>query len=663
MSIKLNARKLLDKTGIELINGIKGNNFLVEFEDGVVLPMKDSEIVTNRYFWEILNHWPLPIVSKYSITTMYGRSNTYTSDVHKTYFSLVYKDLIQKVLIPTNRLTFANMSSSWKQMFNIIDSIYSELQYQIIEYGVSLNILDFIELSKDALLTKAIADAEADSKNPDHVEIINKRLIELMAENPDNNLAKLFNSGAANRTQISHTLGIRAFVTDINNNIYPEAVLTNLTRGLKGFYDMSCESSVMAKALKLSQFGIKYSEWLQRELHMASLFITNLTLDDCGAGEDKSNYIKWYVKDEKEFKNLLGSNFLYNNVEVEMDRHHSDIIGTAVDLRPIYNCRHLRHGKICMKCMGALSYSIPGFANLGHTLVTMIMAMIGQLMLSAKHYTDSTKLSKIILGPIASEYFKVVEDSSFTLADKLRKHKGKIYLAVGEKSYYGFRLLSSKMLNDLKTMDTSKLSSIDSLHMILVDEAGKSTREFIQIKQDGRSGIFDLDFIQYSLDNNTNVSNTEYIIDVTNYNGNILFLESKEFAFDVFNTEFKTLLTSISKAKKNIPPEEFTHKVFKFISSKLDVNIKIIELLVTALTVEDPDNGDYRVGLNKETRTVAPYAKVISGKTPGVSFGFEKQKNILTDSNTFLYSDEHEYNPLENVFMTKNIEVIRKTKY
>ena len=172
-----------------------------------------------------------------------------------------------------------------------------------------------------------------------------------------------------------------------------------------------------------------------------------------------------------------------------------------------------------------------------------------------------------------------------------------------------------------------------------------------------------MELIEHSINNKTAISGSDYIIDVTKYKGNILFLESKEFAFDVFNTEFKTLLTSVGASKVQITPDEFTSKVFNFLSTKLNVNIKIVEILVTALTLEDKNNEDYRVGLNKETRTVSAYAKAISGKTPGVSFGFEKQKNILSNPNTFLNNDKHEYNPLENVFMIKNIRVNRVEEY
>lgn len=662
--IRFDVKKLLEEQGLTLKSSISGNEFEVLFEDNEVLVMSDADIVLDRYFLEIFNHIDLPVLSKYSIVNFVGPDRIFTSDTHKKFFSVVYKDYIHHSLIPKKKLTFKRMSESWKEMFQILNNIYSELQYHIIEYGVSLNILDFHDMSKDEELMKIIDAGVKDNKNPNHIETTNKRLAQLLKDNPHNNLAKLYNSGAANKTQISHTLGRRGFVTDINNNIYPEAVDTNLVEGINSPYGMACESAVMAKALKLQQFGVRYSEWLQRELHMLGMVLKQLTLDDCGAGEDIENYTDFYVKDEKEFENLLGVNFLYNGKEVELDWcHKDDVVRTEIKMRPIYNCRHIRHGKLCMKCLGALAYSIPGFANLGHTLITMVMAMIGQLMLSAKHYTDSTKLKKLILDAISSLYFKVVNESTLTLNEKIQKHKGKVFIILEEKAYYGFRLLSSKMLDSLKKMDTSKLSKIERLWVVLEDEHGHSTKEFVQIKQDGRSGILDMELIEHSINNKTAISGSDYIIDVTKYKGNILFLESKEFAFDVFNTEFKTLLTSVGASKVQITPDEFTSKVFNFLSTKLNVNIKIVEILVTALTLEDKNNEDYRVGLNKETRTVSAYAKAISGKTPGVSFGFEKQKNILSNPNTFLNNDKHEYNPLENVFMIKNIRVNRVEEY
>lgn len=646
MSKRIHISKILKITPLDILYGMRGK-FDIIFDDDKILNMDAHELCVSRYFWEFPKKHNMKINSDLKLSNFY-ESGFFTSSTHKEYFSYVYKKYIKEYLEPQGILTFQNMEDSWKTMFDVVNSLYSELQYHILEYGVSLSILDYIDLQKDPELLQAIADAKADRLNPQHVDKINTIIKRVMNNNPDNNLSKLYNCGAANRTQISHGIGVRGFVTDINNMIYSELVGTNLTMGLDGFYDLAAESAVMAKALKLQEFGVRYSEWLQRELHLVSMNIRTIELGDCG----NDYYHEWLVKDKNELSLLDGTNALIDGIETEIDPLlHQHLIGNIIKIRRVLDCKHLKHGTLCSKCLGALSYTIPGHASPAHTFLTVLMAAVAQLMLSAKHYTESTVLKVLKLSAVALRYLKLNE-SDYYVRNDLNKDKT-YHVVLDSESYYGFRLLSSSMTDKIDTLDTNKLSKVDKIYIKVTDAKGDSIREFVEIKQDGRSGILDQDFIIHSISNTSINTTGEYEIDMTNYNGRLLFLENKEFAFDQFNAEFKALLLSVGK-KKKISPDKMVMDVFNYLIKKLPINIKIVEILVAAITIEDRAKGDFSTGLNTSTREVSSYSDVIKSRSVGISLGFAEQKNIINSAINYLGRPQP-YNPLENVWNVKNI--------
>lgn len=645
--MKLSARKLLNETPLFIKNNIAGPGFNVVFEDGNIEVMSGPDIVLSRYYWEFLRLHNMLVTSDMAITKFYD-DGYFTSSSHGKFLNYVYKKYIKDYLIPNGQLTFDNMHNSWYTMFNILNSLFSELQYNVLEYGVSLNILDFIELQKDKELLTIIEDGMKDNLNPKHIELVNKRIQNLLLENPDNNLAKLWNCGVTNKTQVGHSIGRRGFVTDINNMIFSEAVNTNLVKGFDGFYDLACESAVMAKALNLQERGVRYSEWLQRELHLSAMSIQSVKLTDCG----NDYYHPWYVKDLKELSLLEGTNVLIDGKEVELDMTiHKHLVDTVINIRRLNDCKLLKSGHVCMKCLGAFTYSMPGFASVSHTLLTIAMAVIGQLMLSAKHFTDSTTLKDIKLDPTSSKYFTVKATDS-ELIWKTGNEDKKILLT--STAYNGFRFFTSKDKDKIDTTDTSKLSKVDTI-TVITDSNGTIFKETVQVKIDGRSGILTTDFIKYSLDNTILTNTGDYIVDMCNFKGSMFQLENKEFAYDQFNFDFKSLLLSFGVGKKVTTVESAISQVFNYLNTKLTINIKVVELMIAGLTVEGKLNGDYSIGLDRDKREVMSYKTVILGRGAGVALGFQDQKVILNNINSVPVWKP--YNPLEEVWNTKTRKI------
>lgn len=209
----------------------------------------------------------------------------------------------------------------------------------------------------------------------------------------------------------------------------------------------------------------------------------------------------------------------------------------------------------------------------------------------------------------------------------------------------------------MDSLDTSKLSIIDKVYMV-TEINGVLHREYVEIKTDGRSGVLDQEFIKHSLTNTTLTDAGDCVIDVTDYNGRVLYLENKEFAYDQFNSDFKILLRSYTKAKKT-SPEKAINDIFYYLNSKLSVNIKIVELLVAGITAHDKTVGDYTLSVNEDTREVMSYSTIIDNRTSGVALGFERQKALLVSPVNYDPNVIRQYHPLEEVWNTKTIKVVR----
>lgn len=641
--MKLSARKLLNVAPLDIKKNISGVGFNVLFEDGNIKTMSGPDIVLARYYWEFVKACNMKITSDLTINNFYD-NGYYTANAHGRILNYMYKKYIREYLVPTNTLSFEKMHNAWYVMFNILNNLFSELQYNVLEYGVSLNILDFIELQKDEKLIEIIEAGKKDNMNPEHITTVNNRIQELLLENPDNNLAKLWNCGVTNKTQVGHSIGRRGFVTDINNMIYAEAVDTNLIKGFDGFYDLACESAVMAKALNLQERGVRYSEWLQRELHLSAMSIQSVKLVDCG----NDYYHPWYVKDLRELSLLEGANILLDGKEVELDLDtHSHLVDTIVDIRRLNDCKLLKSGHVCMKCLGAFTYSMPEFASTSHTLLTVAMAVIGQLMLSAKHFTDSTTLKSIKLDSTNAKYFRVNE------SDFILKEVPNMKMLISSTAYNGFRFFTTKDKDKIESSDISKLSSISNITM-LEDNNGTVFKEVINVKIDGRNGVLSPEFIMYTLDNTTLTNTGDYIIDMADFKGTVLTLENKEFAYDQFNFGFKSLLLGFGAGRKTTTVEEAINEIFTYLNTKLNINIKVVELMVASLTVENRINLDYSIGLDRDKREVISYKEVIIGRGPAVALGFQDQKVILNNINNGM--SYKPYNPLEEVFNTKTMK-------
>lgn len=650
--MRLNINNIMKFKPHELLGKINGL-FEVEYDDGVVLELTAHDIILEVSFMVFCLEHNMKYESRFSIIHTYSMG-AFNSNSHKDFCGKVYRVYIHEYIIPQGRLSHDAMEAAWKTDYNILQYLYSTLQYLLIEYGCALSLHDYAEIQNNEKLLEAIEATAKDSLNPMSVAIAGDVLKDLMLDPKYrlNNLVMLYKSGAVNRTQIAHSLATRGFVTDINNMIQSNSVNDNLIKGLNTFYDMMCEAYVMMKAMMLQDDGVKYSEWLQRELHMASMVIRKVTLDDCGSRD----YKEWLLIDDKELFLLSGTNILLDGVEVELYApDHKHLVGEVILIRRVNECRHLKDGAICSRCLGGHTYGIAEGTSPAIKLITLAMVILVQMQLGAKHLTDSSLLSAVVLDTVTAMFFSVRDSILRLKADIHSNARYKYKLLINTTAYHGFRLLSINMLNRIDSLDVNKLSRIDNMQMEVYDtKTGEILRHHLPIKKSGRSGILDKEFIIHSLTHTTMLTSGEYAIDLTGYTGDVLFLENREFSTDEFSDDFKRMLGAFGKGKKKTSVDDAIHTIFRFLNSKIEVDIKIVEILIAALTIEDRSDMDYSIGLDDTTRQVVGYGEVIRHRGI-VALGFEEQRAVLTEVPHNYVNTAHMYHPLEAVWNFKTI--------
>src|SRR5690606_21001608 len=69
------------------------------------------------------------------------------------------------------------------------------------------------------------------------------------------------------------------------------------------------------------------------------------------------------------------------------------LINKVLKIRTLFDCKHPDRYGVCERCYGEQAYSIMPFTNIGHQGTINMQSPIGQLLLSAKHFTSNADAS------------------------------------------------------------------------------------------------------------------------------------------------------------------------------------------------------------------------------------------------------------------------------
>jgi len=628
-------RDFLQFTPIDLLNGLsQGHNVL--FEDGVVTYMTTKEIIVTRYFLDLVSGYEnLSITSEYNVVKYYT-SGMYNAKTHNKFFSMMLHDIVYKVLKPINGVTQDVLGDIYKAMYIIVQNIYSELLYNIVEYSTSMSIVDLLDIQLDKKLMDSIEKVR-DVMTVESIEESYDILDGVMrndVKHKDNPVAKAYVSGMVNANQAKQVLGPRGYVTEVDSSIFKYPIASSFTLGMRNLYDMATESRSGAKALFLSNKAIQDSEYFARELQLATMVIEDLVFTDCG----NTDYIDWYVKEPEEAEgrviyngdlgNLVGKHFIDpdtgNYGYITKDMTH--LYGKTIQIRSSLNCRLPNKHQVCSACYGELCYGVGKNDNLGHLSSVTLSKPVTQSLLSTKHLTSSANSSSVVLDDIGKRFFIVKDKNGYAFNPALMKSKdSKFKIVINQEQCYGLKdLRKGKPINTINPARTTRIEEIT----MLVETGDKSESFPIAIKDGSRYGYLELKFLDYVVNQGYETDDYgNYVFDMSKwkYTSPLIRLPEVEFSFFTLSKDIKSLLKTRNVLKGGVSkdtPESLLSKLFTMVNARLSVNMASLEIIVYAFVVQDLGDNNYDMGRNSPNPQLGSMKAIIDERSAGTSYAW-----------------------------------------
>jgi len=652
----------------------------------------EDDIVKNNCYWKDI------IIFRYLLDFIYdSKNNTFKynykilSNVwienHKvnglpsggTYLN-IYSIMFREIVKPYIKEHGNNkiMDPLFKDMYMTVDNFNREFISNIVEYAPALDIYEILTIQYDRDLIDSMIEV---NKTPTYEAIQNsyKTLDKVMLkpEYKHLSLSIMYNAGLSSAGQIRQMLSSRGFITELNNKIFNTPMTNSFVLGFKNIYEATIETRAGAKALYLSGKSIESSEYTNRGIQLLTMALKSVVFEDCGNRDYSNFYLKpdeFDVTGKKiyssKLKELVGKRYFCDTDKVEKvisikDKH---LIGTNIKLRQVTSCKHIDKRKVCSHCIGTYGETIFEHQNLGNIATVLIMTLMSQGLLSAKHLLKTATSTTIKLNNTVRKYvvLKNNEDVYFR-SNVLYKKTKTTYLKVRQSETWG--LDNIKTTKDILSININKISSLTDVFLVYIDRNGNEEEITLALKENNASRVFLSNYLlSHIIKNDYEVYDDEYfLININEFNHKmpVFKYDKTEYSLAVLNSEFKSLIKSHKYKKVNgqirseYTPEVLINKIFELLNSELSVNIALIELLVYTLTVNDISKNDFSFCRGNKVNTVGGF-KLIDYRSLGSGYDYDDLFNKII--HPMLYMPEYKMSNPMDVILLPNEVVLNDNK-
>jgi len=614
----------------ELIDKLHSSLY-IQFEDGAVVQLNSAEIKISRLLYSVIWDNPevahVPIVSKYAIIHFYSEG-VFTAKTMNSVFEKILEDIVAIVVKPAMCRDVLN--SVYLSMQVAMNSIYNNIVQDNIQYAESINILDFLEIQLKPKLLDAIKSVV---ENPTVNQVNNTYdvLDTVMAEMPNNVLAKAYMAGVLNLNQVKQMLASRGYVTEIKGQIFKKPIASSFVLGLRDVYSFAIESRAGAKALYMATDAIRSSEYLSRELQLVTMVVEKLVDGDCGS----KDYTSWFVRPssmtgKSDLVNLVGKYYLNEdtNQEEAITEQHVHLEGKTIKLRTALNCKLADKTAICTQCFGELSYGVPQHSGIGHYAATEITRVLTQSILSTKHLTSSATAATISLTLDAAKFFNIKKNGYAFKSKVLTKAKCNYKLLIQQTEAFGLKELAKPTIDKI---NPNRVSRIESVSILITKPNTPAQWIPISIKDGQRYGCFTTPFLQYILDGEKGRleldDNGRYVIDLTGWTTTIPIISMPEVEYSYLELVKSTKAMYKNSDTNRETPEALLQKTFDLVNSRLNINSALLEVLAYAFSVVSIEDNDYSLGRHLPDGTTPQVSRIkdiTTGRSLAGAYGWEE---------------------------------------
>lgn len=655
----------------EILNNVKGT-IPVLFEDGVVVMMKDSELVFNRYVWDLVflsdkmanyinnqgHHDKVKIIFKiksdYNIV-IYYKNGYFTGKSLLKLFSVIYKDMIEVVLKGNLSLAHHNMEEFFKGVYDVVSNLYNDLSSEVNHYAITFNILNLLEVQLNKELMTAMEKVSREESRESIKEAYNVLDKIIRDENNfNNNPIKLaYISGSINENQMKQILGPMGFVTDIDSKIYKKPITTSITLGLNTIYQSAIESRSAAKALYFSSKHIKDSEYLARKLQLLTMVVRSVVMGDCGT----KRTVLWHVR-EDDIKNMIGIYYVDESGEEKpITINDTHLAGKTIRIRNSLMCELPNKEHVCSKCFGDMAFNIPKHVNIGHYSSTIMSRSVTQGLLGTKHLTASAGSSTVVLDKIGSKYFTIKNNNGYALKPEYMRKGNGIKIVIDIKECYGLKDIRTK--ESVDSVSPDRVTHINKLTIIHGDEVVTVT-----VDDQTKYGVLTHRMLQYIVQHGLVMDDrNNYIIDMSSWRSKTPFMEIPEieYNFDSYRRDLEKLLTDkkLDSLSHTTSPEGFLSKFFDKVNSRLNINMSFLSIIAYGLSVYSKENRNFDLSRGSSKPGTGSLVNGISNRSGSAIYAHESLLKNITSSTMFYSNNKPDH--ILDVLLAPNEVLGRKS--
>lgn len=633
-------------------------------DETFILVFDDGEIVTNTrrtiyswYHWGIVREQDVPLkvwhhMGNGALTdkTSLDMLSHIAEDVHMTYGDGNY-----------------DREHVWKRIYETVNLVYNVFTVKIAAYQTTSNILDYLEIYDHP---EVAAANEALKPTQQSLDATYKRISHVVNTAPElshNTVVRAARAGLVKQDQVNQIVGPRGFMTDADSNVFTdEPLMTGYLEGVTSMYGTLIESRSAVKALIFTKNPLQVVEYFNRKMQLATSYVKYLIPGDCGSNE----YVEVFMSNSmlKGFEGKYYLNERTGRLEAITLRHH-DLQNKIIKMRSGTKCRHRAQGAVCFTCMGQLAFQVPEGTNLGHVSSSEMCQEGSQLVLSVKHYDGSSVVMSMSLTD--HDLLFIYEGSDpgtiFFNASLQEKHPYLILETVERPPVTGAAGLASLKPNtnvyDLSIQSITKFKDIQ-VGITLPD--GTITENYVSVSQGSRLGSFTHEFLDYIIHNGYSIlDDGSYRVDLSHWDFDkpALALPMKHRNMLDYMSDIEDFLRSPQDTGRDSRSPITTPRLinytsidkalidlYELVSSKLNVNVAHLEILILAMMRRADNPDDYGFPDLDEPFMFERHRKLMEMRSMGGEMAYERQPTVLENVDSYLVRNRmsHILDPMIN---------------
>lgn len=668
-------RNLIGHSAATLFEMLDGE-LIVEFDDKQV-KTHATAVVISRFAWAFFEEYPkTPILSTHLIDAVlkngeYGHGDfiklmqNIFFDVYDAYLAVYVGvdpakyDMKSGDLPPINAVKGNHdilRNRLCEIVYEVSNESYNFLQKHLAPWRGSLDILDFLKIRFAPDIAKQI---DALPSTQSGMEAADNLVLSAIKDDPRfryNQLAQAVRTGISRTGQAVQCLGFRGYLTDVSSVIFREPIHSGYITGIRSGYDSLIETRSGAKSLYSAEGPLQRAEYFSRRQQFVCMNVKNLHFGDCGSTE----YVLWRVRDKhiseetgrdrtSDLKSIAGKYYLDETTNkmrmiLETDTH---LVGKVLKIRStIAGCKHPDPYGVCMTCFGGLGLSFPADTNLGHGSCVSMTAIIGQLILSTKHFDGSSVVDPVVIGPEEAKYLTVKSEAGiYYLSEKIKK-ADRIWLRVMAADAPG--LTDIHMVDNVRVLNLTRTSEFENVALEIV--TGKEvTRTSLVVKAKKRKASMSVELLEYIRENGEELRDEKnhkcYWFDLTRWPRHLpLFvLPMAHFNMSDHQSEIAMMLErtkeGLESHNRNVTPQDMLLKFHDLVSERMTVNLSVLEIVLYSSLVADAEAMNFNLPKVGDKFDTSALKQLMTGRAVAPVMAYERQRDFLLDPATYLHNN------------------------